>query len=213
MAPRASDLGLSPVDHPEHWERYYAQVAAPEDMPWFCAGLDPDVAQALEAHDIAPGARVLDLGTGPANQAFELARRGYRVVGSDLAPSAIARAREHARALELDVEFHADDILATALQGPFDAILDRGCFHCLFAEVRATYAANVARLLAPRGRFLQKTFSHRDAGTEGPYRFRPDELDAAFAGQLERLALVDTTYQGTMEENPIALFTVWGRSA
>jgi len=211
---RASDLGLSPADHPEHWERYYAQVGEAERMPWYCAGLDPDVERALDAHRIAPGARVLDVGTGPANHAFELARRGFRVTGIDLSPSVIERARAAARELGLDVSLAAVDVLTGAIVGgPFDVALDRGCFHCLFSRVRDGYAARIDELLAPGGRLLLKTFSHEDEGTGGPHRFHPDELDAVFGGRFERLELTKTIYQGTMPEKPKALFTVWRKTA
>jgi len=208
---RAKDLGLTPVDHPEHWERYYAAVSAPADMPWYCAGLDPDVERALASLELSPG-RALDLGTGPANQAFELARRGFDVTGTDLSPSAIERARARAEAERAPLSFLVDDILATRLAGPFDLILDRGCFHCLFPARRGEYAATLHRLLAPGGTFLLKTFSHAEPGTEGPHRFRPEDLDEVFGALFVRRLLVPTTYQGTLEEQAQALFSAWGRA-
>jgi SAM-dependent methyltransferase len=208
---RAKDLGLTPVDHPEHWERYYAAVSAPADMPWYCAGLDPDVERALVSLSL-PAGRALDLGTGPANQAFELARRGFDVTGTDLSPSAIERARARAREEGAALRFEVDDILATALAGPFDLILDRGCFHCLFPQRRDGYAATIHRLLAPGGTFLLKTFSHAEPGTEGPHRFRPEDLDAIFGAHLARRLLVHTTYQGTLDEQAQALFSAWSRA-
>ena len=209
---RAKDLGLSPVDHPEHWERYYAAVSAPEEMPWYCAGLDPDVERALSALAIA-GGRALDLGTGPANQAFELARRGFAVTASDLAPSAVARARERAAALGLAVRVEEDDILATRLSGPFDLILDRGCFQCLFPERRGAYVAAIARLLAPGGHLLLKTYSDEEPRTEGPHRFNERLLDELFGARLARVLLVRTVYQGTLAEWAPALFSAWRKPA
>ena len=208
---RAKDLGLSPVDHPEHWERYYAAVSAPAEMPWYCAGLDPDVERALAELGLA-GGRALDLGTGPANQAFELARRGFDVTASDLSPSAIEHARERARAQGVSVRLVQDDVLATRLAGPFDAILDRGCFQCLAPGSRGAYVAAVAGLLAPGGHLLLKTFSDEEPRTEGPHRFNPGLLDALFGGVLERRLLVRTVYQGTLEEQAKAWMSVWRKA-
>ncbi len=205
---RAKDLGLSPIDHPEHWERYYAAVSAPAEMPWYCAGLDPDVERALPELGIA-GGRALDLGTGPANQAFELARRGFEVTASDLAPSAIERARERAREQGVSVRLVQDDVLATTLAGPFDLILDRGCVQCLPPARRGDYIAAVERLLAPGGHLLLKTFSDEEPRTEGPYRFNPALLDWLFGARLARRLLVRTVYQGTLAEPAKALFSAW----
>lgn len=200
------------MDDPKDWERYYARISRPQDMPWFHEGLDPDVEQALQSQGLT-GGRALDVGTGPGNHAIELAGRGFEVTGIDLSASVLAGARTRADEAGVEAHFQVDDILDTRLAGPFDVILDRGCFHCLDAGSRPRYAANLARLLGPTGLFLLKTFSYLDGGEEGPHRFHPDELDAVFPPALERLALSHTVYRGSMPEDevPKALFTIWRR--
>lgn len=69
------------------------------------------VARAADAWPVA-GKRALDLGTGTGVLAFVLARRGARVLATDLEPRAVACARENAARLGLDaaVEVRAADL-------------------------------------------------------------------------------------------------------
>lgn len=69
------------------------------------------------------GGRVLDVGCGAGREAVGFACAGLEVVGIDLAPAMIARARERARAAGLSIEFAVGEPLTwTAAGGPFDAI-------------------------------------------------------------------------------------------
>lgn len=55
----------------------------------------------LEAAGVVPGT-ALDLGCGEGGDALWLARRGWRVTGLDISPTAIGRARDAAVAAGLD---------------------------------------------------------------------------------------------------------------
>lgn len=191
------------------WHVLYQQQPG-ETLPWYYPDLDPDLEAALAIHGPAQG-HILDLGTGPGTQAIELAARGYDVTGTDLSAAAIARAIERAAARGVDVNFVADDVLATRLGGRFDAVFDRGCFHVFDPSERTAYVAAVAAWLAPGAFLFLKCFSHLQPGTSGPYRFTADMLRDAFAASFELLAATDTFYQGTLETPPRALFCVLRR--
>ncbi len=186
------------------WDELYRNDTI-EQLPWYFGELDPDLAAALEARGVKPGARVLDQGTGPGTQAVALAKRGYVVTATDISPAAIDYAKRHAG--DAKIEFIVDDVLATKLAGPFDAIFDRGCFHVLAPEQRAGYAASMKKLLAPNGFLFLKTFSHLQPGEQGPHRFTREQIRETFASELEIADIVDTVYQGQLDPFPKALFS------
>jgi SAM-dependent methyltransferase len=98
------------------------------------------------------GKRVLEYGCGPGSSAFDLARRGARVVGIDISPVAIEIARERARAEGLEIEFQAMDAERTTFPDhSFDLIVGGGILHHL--DLDRAYA-EIARLLAPGGRAI-----------------------------------------------------------
>jgi len=154
------------------WEARY-QESAPEQLPWFHAELDPDLARALETLALHHG-RLLDLGCGPGTQATALAERGFDVTASDISPTAVQTTRARAHTAGLQIHCIVDDVQHSALTGPFDIIVDRGVFHC-FAEdaARARYAHTTARLLKPGGYLLLKCFHRDETRPEGP----PSRLD------------------------------------
>lgn len=67
--------------------------------------------------------RVLDLGSGTGGHALVLAERGYEVVGIELQPAFVARAREKARSLATPPTFQEGDMRRLEGEGPFDALV------------------------------------------------------------------------------------------
>ncbi|WP_437598878.1 class I SAM-dependent methyltransferase [Sorangium sp. So ce590] len=188
------------------WQELYRSTPA-ESLPWYHAGLDPDLGQALERWQVARG-RALDLGTGPATQAFALAERGFDVTGTDLSHAAIEQAAAQAAQRGAAVRFVQDDILDSRLDERFDVVFDRGCFHCLPPARRGDYVRALKRLVAPGGLCFLKCFSVLEPREQGPYRFSPEELREIFGADFEVLSSVETVYQGTLDPLPRALFSV-----
>jgi 2-polyprenyl-3-methyl-5-hydroxy-6-metoxy-1,4-benzoquinol methylase len=191
------------------WEELYTSGEV-ENLPWYWPSLDPDLDAALARHGLTSG-RVLDQGTGPGTQAIALAERGFTVTATDLSPAAIAYATRRAKERGVMVSFVEDDVLASHLAGPFDAVFDRGCFHTLAPEKRPGHAETMARLIPPRGFLFVKTFSHLQPGDWGPHRFTPDELRVAFERAFDVASIVDTVYQGHLDPHPKALFATLRR--
>jgi cyclopropane fatty-acyl-phospholipid synthase-like methyltransferase len=113
----------------------------------------------------------------------------------------------HARAAGVHVELAVDDLLATQLTGPYEVIFDRGCFHVVAPARRAEYIDVLHRLLAPGGWLLLKTFSQREPGAQGPYRFTPKTIAALFGDRFEIVSVDETDYQGQRQPWPKALFS------
>ncbi len=128
--------------------------------PWFNDSLDPDIEEFIAAAG-ADTLDILDLGTCSGSQGIELAKRGHRVVGTDISESALAQAKIAAdREDGLAIELLIDDITDSALaENQFDLILDRGCYHSICTFQHHEYVASIKRVLRPGGILLLKTMS------------------------------------------------------
>ncbi|HSR27968.1 MAG TPA: class I SAM-dependent methyltransferase [Actinomycetes bacterium] len=116
---------------------------------------------------LAPGARLLDLCCGPGRHAVPLAQLGYRMTGLDLSRPLLARAA--AAGAGLNVGLVAADMRRLPFaDGSFDAVLNLfNAFGYLEDEAQDELVlAEVARVLAPGGRFLQE-LANREALVRG----------------------------------------------
>ena len=97
--------------------------------------------------------RLLELGCGAGNISLYLAQQGYAVVGVDIAPTAIAWARENAAQAGSKATFQAGDVLTLAEidDDSFDIVLDGRCFHCIIGRDRARFLQSAQRVLKPGG--------------------------------------------------------------
>jgi len=194
------------ADGSPDWKALYEKGDV-EKLPWFSEKLDKDLAAALDKLEMKTG-KALDQGTGPGTQAIALAKRGFEVTGSDISPAAIAFAKKRAEKEEAEVTFVVDDVLDTKLEGPFDFIFDRGCFHVFAPDKRDGYVETVKKLLSKDGRLFLKTFSSDQPGTEGPHRFTKEQIKDVFSDDFEVVSVDDTTYEGQLDPEPKALFSV-----
>lgn len=81
------------------------------------------VESALRLH---PGSRLLDAGCGPGYFAIAFAERGCVVDGIDISPKMIERARENARAAQVNIDFSVGDLaVLDAPDAVYDAIVAR----------------------------------------------------------------------------------------
>jgi SAM-dependent methyltransferase len=188
-----------------HWNDLYANETSVGSLPWYDKDLDNDLKKHLRTTKISKG-RFLDLGTGPATQAIELSKLGFKVTATDISENAITRAKWMSKG----IEFIVDDILESKLkEDSFDYIFDRGCFHVLQPSFRQRYVNQVSRLLRDGGLLFLKTFSAKEPlRGGGPYRFSIDEIDSIFSDRFVRESFKETVYQGTLDILPKALFVV-----
>jgi SAM-dependent methyltransferase len=149
------------MPHPS-WNESYASG----QVPWDTGQPEPLLVEFVTARGIAP-ARTLEIGAGTGTNAIWLAQRGFDVLGIDVSPLAVERARAKIEGHDLRCRFAASDFLAAPPPGaPFQFVFDRGCFH-VFDEPgeRQRFAAQVAAALMPDGLWLSLIGS-----TEGPPR-------------------------------------------
>jgi len=170
------------------WNAHYAA----EDMPWDMDQPDDRLVELVRDGTLAPG-RAMDVGCGTGTHALWLASQGFDVLGVDVAPLAIERARAKASAMpEVTCRFEVLDFLSNDPPGaPFQLVFDRGCFH-VFDEVaeRRDFASRVAALLAPGGRWLSLIGSTEGpARDHGPPRRSARDVSDAIEPSLEMLLL------------------------
>ncbi|WP_293718578.1 class I SAM-dependent methyltransferase [Stappia sp.] len=161
------------------WFRAVYESAARDAaaVPW--ADLAPK--QALSdwlADNPGEGRRALDVACGLGDNAEELAGAGYRTTAFDLAPEAVAWARE--RFPESAVDYRAADLfnLPAEWDGHFDLVHECYTLQALDGALRATAFPALARLVAPGGRLLVITRTRPEgADVDGPpWPLTPQEL-------------------------------------
>jgi 2-polyprenyl-3-methyl-5-hydroxy-6-metoxy-1,4-benzoquinol methylase len=180
------------------WNERYAGGELPWDTGRPCSHLVEAVGAA-----VLPRGRILEIGCGTGTNAVWLAEQGFTVTGVDIAPLALERARARAAAAGVTIAFRAFDILGDeALQGPFEAVFDRGCFHVFDAATdRERFASRVAQLLVPGGRWLSMIGSTEGAPREtGPPRRSARDIALAVEPHLEIISLATGVFDLDRED-------------
>jgi SAM-dependent methyltransferase len=164
------------------WNRRYEEG----DTPWDKGGAHP-VLRDLLTHGVLAG-RVLVPGCGSGHDVRELARRGLEVVGLDVAPLAIERAREHPLAAGETYQLADFFDLPPDLRGAFDGVFEHTCFCAIDPARRAEYVAAVASALRPQGRLLAVFYADPDHDEGPPFGCTKAELDGLFGRAFRLLA-------------------------
>ena len=150
------------------------------DIPWDTGIVPPEVVALVDAGLPARG-WALDLGCGSGVSSRYLAGHGFRVIGVDLAQSALARGRRTAAAAGLPaycLQGDVSDLSCLALRATL--ALDIGCFHGISPDRRPGYVKSLAAHLAPGAYYLLYAFEPAPESTDGPTGIGPAEI-AGFA--------------------------------
>ncbi len=161
--------------------------------PWDTNQTPPEVLEFIENH---PPGRALDLGCGTGTNAITLAQNGWKVVGVDFVGKAIRAARQKAQRAQVTVDFSVADVTKLPdIHGPFDLILDIGCYHNLSTKGMEDYRMNIKCLLKTGGTLLLYAF-FRDRNSEsGPGVVETDL--SAFSTLLNLVSRVDGLERGS----------------
>ena len=156
----------------------------------------PDETNALAAifdeNDVPGGGSVLDLACGIGRHSVPLARLGYRVVGIDISPLYVGKAREFAAGEGVEALFVEGDMLdvpdSLEEYAPFDAIINMFTSHSyygregdvrIFSRLRRMASENgLLVLLTTNGEWSRKNFQAEGLETAAPMRiFQQRRLD------------------------------------
>ncbi|PKN92823.1 MAG: SAM-dependent methyltransferase [Chloroflexi bacterium HGW-Chloroflexi-6] len=120
--------------------------------PWDSGITPPELWQFIREK---PSGRAIDLGCGTGTNAITLAQNGWHVSGVDFARVAIETARRKARQQNLEISFSVEDVTRLPdVIGPFDLVLDIGCFHGIQPTRRPVYLKTISRILVHGGTWL-----------------------------------------------------------
>jgi SAM-dependent methyltransferase len=182
------------MPHPS-WNESYASG----QLPWDTGQPEPLLVEFVASSCVKPSP-MLEIGAGTGTNAIWMAERGFDVLGVDVSPLAVERARAKMDGRALRCRFAALDFLAAPLPGgPFQFVFDRGCFHVFDKpDERQRFAARVAAALAPGGLWLSLIGSTEGSPREvGPPRRSAFEVTLAIEPALEVVELRSAEFHGS----------------
>jgi SAM-dependent methyltransferase len=157
------------------WDASYTGGPAPWDIG------EPQPAIVRLAEQGAFTGVVLDAGCGTGENALHVASSGLRVLGVDVAETAVAIAQEKASARAIDAEFVvADALRLDGLGRKFDTVLDVGLFHSFDRDERHDYVSSLASVTRPGGIAHVLCFSDVGPDPLGPHPVSQEDLRMAF---------------------------------
>ena len=108
-------------------------------------------ARVVDAADVGPEDRVLDVACGTGNVALTAYRRGANVTGVDITPAMLDMAREQARVIDADIDWREGDAEALSFDDDaFDVTLS--CLGHMFAPDAEATATELVRVTESGGR-------------------------------------------------------------
>lgn len=132
----------------EEYLHFYADTLREEGTPWQVGWIEREL-------DLAPGARIVDLGCGHGRHTNELARRGYQVLGVDLVMGFLDVARAEARTEGLTVDYALGDVRGLGVVESFEhAICLFDAFGFLDDAGNEEYLRAAHQALVPGGSLL-----------------------------------------------------------
>jgi SAM-dependent methyltransferase len=164
------------------WRRLsYALAYRTGRTPWDTAVTPPELVDLIQGADALTSGSALDMGCGTGTNVAYLADRGWTATGVEADRRAVAAAERRvltspgARVLRGDVT----RLDALAVDGPFDLVLDIGCFHSIAPGRRDAYAHGVATRTTPGATLFVFAFARRPGLV--PIGVTPREMRDRFA--------------------------------
>ena len=146
------------------WRRLsYALAYRTGRTPWDTGVTPPELVDLIQGADALTSGSALDMGCGTGTNVAYLADRGWTATGVEADRRAVETAERRvltspgARVLRGDVT----RLDALAVDGPFDLVLDIGCFHSIAPGRRDAYAHGVATRTTPGATLFVFAFARR----------------------------------------------------
>jgi SAM-dependent methyltransferase len=160
---------------------------------WDTNTTPPEVRAVIEGDVPLPVGRALDLGCGTGTNSIYLTQHGWETVGVDFSPVAIEQAQQKGGQLP-GVKFIEGDVTRLSqlqICGPFDFVLDIGCYHGLEENRRQAYAREVATVTRPGAIYMIWAIAERMTSIPGAPTMQAHEIADRF-GQDFALETVES---------------------
>jgi ubiquinone/menaquinone biosynthesis C-methylase UbiE len=117
-------------------------------------------ASVIDALELQPGMRLLELGAGPGRLAIQIKQQHPTVTIDtvDADGSMVARAHRNAAAAGLEIAVHEGDMTRLPDLGTFDRVYSTMTFHHLSPEAKSAALTEARRVLRPGGSFVVGDF-------------------------------------------------------
>ena len=166
------------MDHRDsaYWEESYRTG----ETGWQLPAVSPPITRLLdeEPERLRPG-RVAVLGCGRSHEPAELARRGFKAIGVDFVPLALAPLAGG------PVRYVSGDVRQLPLRPEsLDYVMEQTCFCAIDPGERPLYVREVARALRPGGRVFGLFYEPSPPGNP-PFRVSEEDIRTSFAGRFE----------------------------
>ncbi len=154
-----------------NWDDIYRQYTL-DEIPWELERPDWPLKRLVESGALIKG-KVLDACSGAGTQSIYLARKGFKVTGIEISPTAVEISGRRSRKAGVKCNFIKGDILSFPFKTEeFDLIIDRGCFHHIPKDKRRDYINGVCRILRDGGKYYLKCFSYKNGKAWNYFRKR-----------------------------------------
>ena len=162
------------------------------------------------------GGRVLDLACGPGLYTHLLAGRGFKTLGVDFSPAAIAHARRKAAEDGLAAEYAEADIRHYRAEGLFDCVLFVfGEFNEFSPDEARLILKNARAALAPRGFLLLEEHTLeavRESG-QSPPSWWPCPLNEGLLSDRPHICLQENAWDPELAQATLSYFTLKAETA
>jgi SAM-dependent methyltransferase len=166
------------------WEQLYQEG----DTNWDKGEPSPGLVDWLAEHGAKGSDSVLVPGCGFGHDVRAWAKAGYDAVGYDLAPSAVAGAKERTPKDLGRTTFRLGDFLEDEPLDTFDFVFEHTCYCAIDPVRRGDYASAVHQWLKPGGQFLAVHYMLPKDEEGPPFGADREEIMARFSPSLELLS-------------------------
>jgi SAM-dependent methyltransferase len=132
--------------------------------PWDSGISPPELVEQIEGPTALRPGRALDIGCGTGTNCQYMLDHGWDVTGVDYVPRALAMAKRKAPGAKLLVG-DVTRLRDLGVSGPFDFMLDLGCFHSIPEARRSAYVREATAVAGPGATLLMFAFGEQSRTT------------------------------------------------